>query len=259
MVAFTNGEFLDNRSGVGLTSEGFPDIEWVVIPGGTITLEDVEGEFRVKPIRIARYLVTNRQFQAFVNAPDGYGQVKWWKNIEQSPAPSAPEWMEANQPRETVSWYEAVAFCRWLTEKYRERGLLGKNQEIRLPTESEWQQAATNGNNYNVYPWGLRWDSTRCNSTESDISGTSAVGVYPHGTWQDGPLDMAGNVWEWCLNKYENPKAWNATRIGKSGQRVIRGGSWNDEPEDLRSSNRAGNNADDRFSNIGFRLAQDSN
>jgi hypothetical protein len=138
MVAFTNGEFLDNRSGVALASEGFPDIDWVDIPGGTITLEDVEGEFEVKPFCIARYLVTNRQFQAFVNAPDGYGQVKWWKNIEQSPAPSAPEWTEANHPRETVSWYEAVAFCRWLTEKHLESGFLKKGQAIRLPTEWEW-------------------------------------------------------------------------------------------------------------------------
>ena len=82
MVAFTNGEFLDNRAGIGLTSEGFPDINWVDIPEGTITLEDVVGEVHVNPFRIARYLVTNRQFQAFVNASDGYCQEKWWAEYE---------------------------------------------------------------------------------------------------------------------------------------------------------------------------------
>ena len=232
------GDPLDNRHGVGLTSDGLPDIDWVDIPGGAITLEDVKGDFKVKPFRIARYLVTNRQFQAFVDAPDGYGDQKWWKRIERSPTPSSPTWSEANHPRETVSWYEAVAFCRWLTEKSRACGLLGKSQEIRLPTEWEWQQAATNGNNYNVYPWGKSWDSTLCNNYTSALSRTSAVGIFPNGTWPGGPLDMVGNVWEWCLNKHENLKDRDATKIDESGRRVIRGGSWRDTPRPLRSSSR---------------------
>jgi formylglycine-generating enzyme required for sulfatase activity/DNA polymerase III delta prime subunit len=256
IITLANGDPLDNRPGVGLTSEGLPDINWVDIPGGAITLEDVIGEFEVKPFRIARYLVTNRQFQAFVDALDGYGNPKWWKEIERSLAPSSPTWHEANYPRERVSWYEAVAFCRWLTEKSRARGLLKKSQEIRLPTEWEWQQAATKGNNYNIYPWGLKWDPTRCNNYESNLGRTSAVGIYPHGIWAGGPLDMAGNVFEWCLNKYENPKARGATKIDKSGLRVLRGGSWTFRAEFLRASDRARYGADFRGSTIGFRLAQ---
>ena len=211
----------------------------------------------MKPFRIARYLVSNRQFRAFVDAPDGYGNQKWWEEIERSPAPSSPTWAEANHPRETVSWYEAVAFCRWLTDKYRERGLLGNRSEIRLPTESEWQQAATNGNPDNVYPWGANWDSTRCNSSESGLGRTSAVGLYPHGAWPGGPLDMAGDVWEWCLNKHEKPKGRGATMIDKSGRRVIRGGSWRNGPVDLRASDRGWSLADYRFFYLGFRLTQD--
>jgi formylglycine-generating enzyme required for sulfatase activity len=257
IVTLTNSDPLDNRHGVGLTSEGLPDIDWVDIPGGVIKLEDVTEEFEVKPFRIARYLVTNRQFQAFVDASDGYGNQKWWNRIERSLAPSSPTWSEANHPRETVSWYEAVAFCRWLTQKSRACGLLGKSQDIRLPTEWEWQQAATNGNNYNVYPWGLRWDPTRCNSVDSSLGRTSAVGIYPHGIWAGGPLDMAGNVFEWCLNKYGNPKGRGATKVDRSSQRVIRGGSWFDEQLDLRASYRFWNIADYRYSIIGFRLAQD--
>ena len=159
--------------------------------------------------------------------------------------------------RETVSWYEAVAFCRWLTEKYRERGLLAGTQEIRLPAEWEWQQAATDGNRYNIYPWGQKWDGSLCNYARSDLDGPSPVGIYPNGTWPSGPLDMVGNVWEWCLNKYENPNNPKATEVDSSKrQRALRGGSWTDTLGFLCSSYRFRFNPDYRSGNIGFRLVQ---
>ena len=86
-----------------------------------------------------------------------------------------------------MSWYEAIAFCRWLSAQ------LG--YVVRLPTEFEWQQAATHGELERAYPWGPDWEEGRCNSGESRLNRTTAVGLYPHGTWPDGPLDMAGNVW----------------------------------------------------------------
>jgi formylglycine-generating enzyme required for sulfatase activity len=256
-VFITSGEPLDNRPGVGLMADGLPDIEWVQIPAGSVKLEGVWGTFKVRPFRIARYLVTNRQFQAFIDAPDGYSNLKWWTAIDQREAPDKPTWTEGNGPRERVSWYEAVAFCRWLTEKYRVRGLLGNTQHIRLPTEWEWQQAATNGDASNIYPWGPEWDESRANCDVRGINRTTAVGLYPHGRWSGGPLDMAGNLWEWCVNKFEKPKSRDATVIDKSdGQRVIRGGSWFD-PVFLRTSDRDMGDADDRGDFIGFRLAQD--
>jgi hypothetical protein len=205
-VFLARGEPLDKRPGVGLRSDGLPDIKWIDIPGGSVKLENVKGMFIVKPFRIARYLVTNRQFQAFVDAPDGYSNAQWWIDIEQTERPAEPNWKEANSPRENVSWYDAVAFCRWLTEKYRGRGLLGKGHEFRLPTEWEWQQAATGGNVKNTYPWGPEWDAARAKSAESEPLGrTTAVGIYPNGATKQGVLDMAGNVWEWCQNKLVNP------------------------------------------------------
>ena len=238
------------RRGVGLTADGVPDIDWVVIPAGNVKLEGVEKTFKVNSFRISRYLVTNTQFESFIHAEDGYHKPQWWDNIEASPAPHRSTWLENNSPRTDVSWYEAVAFCRWLSAR------LGK--KVRLPAEWEWQQATTGGDAKNEYPWGPEWDAARCNSFESGLRCTTAVGVYPNGATRQGVMDMAGNVWEWCRNKYDNPDGPSPTDIDKSaGLRVIRGGSWDDEPGNLRSSVRNRDNAGDRIYFIGFRLAQD--
>lgn len=243
-------EFGDPRLGVGLTKDGLPDIEWLDIPGGQVKLEDIDHVFDVKPFRMARYLVTNAQFEAFLDAEDGYRNKEWWRDIEQSHEWESSNWLEANGPREQVSWCEAVAFCRWLSAKI--------GTSIRLPTEWEWQQAATGGDSQREYPWSGGWDADRCNSNESRlISRTTAVGVYPQGATQQGVLDMAGNVWEWCLNTYENPEQQESVRIDINGQRVVRGGSWLDRPEFLRSSSRYRFSSVIRFNDIGFRLVQD--
>lgn len=230
-VTLANGEPLDNRPGVGLRTDGLPDVEWVDIPGGSVKLEEVKGTFKVKRFRMAKYPITNFQFQSFLNADDGYQDPKWWKNIEQISAPNRSTWLENNSPRTDVSWFEAVAFCRWLGAR------LG--QAVRLPTEWEWQQAATAGNSKNPYPWGPDWDAIRANSYESELGRTTAVGVYPNAATKQGVFDMAGNVWEWCVNKYEKPNSRSASDIDQSNDfRVIRGGSWDDVPVGLRSSFR---------------------
>lgn len=82
--------------------------------------------------------------------------------------------------------------------------------------------------------------------------------MYPLGATHHDVLDMAGNVWEWCLNTYETPDQPEAVTINNTGgQRVIRGGSWYSVPVYLRTSFRFWNGADDRDDHIGFRLAQD--
>ncbi|MBS0156247.1 MAG: SUMF1/EgtB/PvdO family nonheme iron enzyme [Nitrospira sp.] len=140
-------EFGDPRPGVRV-KDGLPDIDWITIPGGSIKLEGDDHVFEVKPFCLAKYPVTNEQFQAFLTAEDGYRSKKWWKDLEQSEQAATPSWAEANCPRETVSWYEAVAFCRWLSGKISKPG-----SGMRLPTEWEWQQAATGGDLKYEYPW----------------------------------------------------------------------------------------------------------
>lgn len=239
----------DPRRGVGLAADGVPDIDWVVIPEGKV-VNRIQKIFKVNSFRISRYLVTNTQFESFIHAKDGYHKQEWWDDFEATPAPDRSTWLENNSPRADVSWYEAVAFCRWLSVRLRKK--------VRLPTEWEWQQAMTGGDAKNMYPWGAERDAARCNSSESDLRRTTAVGVYPNGATRQGVLDMVGNVWEWCRNKYANPDGPSDTDTDKSAAlRVIRGGSWGSRSGYVSSSRVFGVSPVTRSNDIGFRLAQD--
>ena len=240
-------EFGDTRDGVGL-KDGLPDIKWIDIPGGRVKLEDVDHVFKVKPFRIAKYPVTNIQYQSFVD-DGGYKTKKWWKGFEKQELQTSA-WQESNVPRENVSWYEAVAFCRWLTAR------TGVN--IRLPTEWEWQQAATGGDPEREYPWIGGWDEQRCNSKESGLDRPVAVGLYLSGATHQGVLDMAGNVWEWCLNTEKNLESQESVCLDDlDSPREIRGGAWFNGEELLQSSVRYWYSPDNSGNGIGIRLAQD--
>ncbi len=134
----------DPRPGVGLWQDGLPDIVWCRVPKGEVTLEEDAGIFRIdKPFCIAKYPVTYIQYRAFLEAKDGYVNSKWWQGLRlKVDKPGKQFNRRDNHPAESLCWFEAVAFCNWLSEK--------RSYEIRLPTEWEWQQAATGGNPENV-------------------------------------------------------------------------------------------------------------
>jgi hypothetical protein len=214
---------LDDREGVGVIDQ-VPDIDWVEIPAGGFLYGEARERRHTDGFRIARYPVTYAQFQAFLDAPDGYADDRWWQGLT-SPErePAAPRWAIANHPRETVSWHEAMAFCAWLSHR---RGLA-----VRLPTEAEWERAAR-GTDGREFPWGDGYRVGHANIDETwehdkvgpnYLEQTSAVGIYPQGASPEGVLDLAGNVWEWCLNEYEKPER---TKPGGTGSRAWRGGSW---------------------------------
>ena len=240
-------QFGDPREGVGLDAEGVPQIRWVPVSPGHVTLEDDAGSQDVPVFSIAKYTVTFCQYRAFLEAEDGYEDERWWKNIEHKPAPGEQYRPIDNHPAEYVSWYDAIAFCRWLSAR------LG--YEVRTPNEFEWQQAATMGDPDRVFPWGPDWEEGHCNSSESRLSRTTAVGMHPQGAAggdPEGVMDMAGNVWEWCLNRYDDPKD---DRIDRSGDlRVLRGGSWGSYQDLCRAANRLRSNPDYRSRSVGFRL-----
>ncbi len=241
-------EIGDTRPGVGLNKDGVPDIAWSDVPAGKITLERGHGTFSVQPFKIAMYPITYIQYRAFLEAADGYADPTWWDEpAKREEQPGQQYRRVANRPAEKVSWYDAVAFCRWLSAK------LGC--EIRLPTEWEWQQAATGGDPANRYPWGPQWDSRFANTDESGLSRTTAVGMYPRGASPVGAVDMSGNVWEWCVNEYDRPAR---TTIEGDSHRVVRGGSWRYFPDLARAAYRDGSPPIDRSNFIGFRVVVSS-
>lgn len=245
----------DARPGVGLRSDGLPDIAWQSIPAGPFPWQD-GGERETRAYRIARYPVTNAQYRAFTEADD-YAQEDWWQEGYLGPEPAQPQWDQDNRPRVVVAWVEALAFCRWLTAHSRRQGLIDADEAIRLPTEYEWEKAAR-GTDGRTFPWGNDYRSGDANIDETyDQTGTlflretTAVGLYPRNVSPYDVVDCAGNVWEWCLNKYDDPEDTNT--MGEA-MRALRGGSWNSNLVNARASARLGSYVDDRSTVLGFRL-----
>lgn len=237
---------LDTRRGVALRTDGVPDIDWVNIPEGAF----IYGEERQRPVqlpgfRIARYPITHAQFQAFID-DGGYREAAWWRQLAQRfDTPASPRWDEPNAPRVEVSWYEAVAFCRWLT--------LRLGEPVNLPTEAQWERAAR-GTAGLEYPWGKGYRAGHANcgeDPEAHIGRTTAVGLYPQGRSVEGAVDLAGNVWEWCLNEHEKPRN---TAVKGDADRVLRGGSWNQDSGSARAVYRGLNPPYVRNDYFGFRV-----
>lgn len=227
------------RSGIGVLPNGIPDIAWChVAKGGEITIEKTK--FTIKPFYVAKYLTTNAQYGAFVDAPDGYNNPEWWKLFPKEYRPQKldePRNPNSNAPRDKISWYQSMAFAHWLDHHYRQNGLFQSvlnvnpaDWKISLPPEWYWQFMAQNGDERRDYPWGT-WDKyPRANTTEAGINNqTTAVGMYPHGVAECGAMDVAGNLWEWCLNDYKSISVMNGYSNGAT--KVLRGGSFSDNPD----------------------------
>ena len=253
----------DPRPGVGVGKDGTPRIDWRSVPGGNVMIsilsdpDDANSKVKSKrnkkvgPIQIARYPITVAQYRAFIEAKDGWRDPTWWgDDLYRDPEGDSYEFGRfGNHPAVYVSWFDAVAFCRWLSRR------LGK--ALQLPDEWEWQQAATGGSDENVFPWGADWDAKRepyrANTFESRLGQAGAVGLYPDGASTTDVLDMAGTVWEWCLNKFETPEIIRS-RADDFDPRVLRGGSWLVIQGFARSASRFRHYPNNRNFSIGFRV-----
>ena len=262
----------DDRPGVGIDpATGLPDIVWSAeIPAGTYTIGgdkqawlgfDKREVLIKQPYCLARYPVTYAQFQCFVDAPD-FDDERWWRGMPGN----AKELREqasrfTNHPRDMVSWYQAMAFCRWLTARLHTGELPAgaltgdvRQYEITLPHEYEWEVAARWPNSdaaRRLYPWGAEFDAAKANMAEGGIRQTTAVGIYPAGRNAALELyDLSGNVGEWCRNKYDNPE----DEAADSAWRMLRGGSWGDDADSARTAFRYARTPAARNYDVGFRL-----
>jgi formylglycine-generating enzyme required for sulfatase activity/outer membrane protein assembly factor BamD (BamD/ComL family) len=243
---------------------------WVDVPAGKVRLLPVNWAnndrkkgylhepqtMSVAPFTISKYPITNAQFERFMGE-GGYEQRRFWtaagwhKRTEKGwQAPSLWDNSEKREPHHpviSVSWYEALAFCAWLSEITGER--------ILLPTEQQWQLAAQ-GHDDRLYPWGNEWDARRCNTRESNQRGTSVVWQYEGlGESPFGVLDLAGNVWEWCLTDYETGET--ITNGQQLNFRVLRGGAWHLNRDTAQTTFRFGGYPYFRsFSSLGFRVVR---
>jgi hypothetical protein len=234
----------DPRPGVGVDpTTGLPDIVWgEEVPVGVYRYKETEVQIK-RSYRLARYPITYAQFQCFVEAPN-FDDNRWWAGMPSNARELRKQLFPfVNHPCEN-SWYEAVAFCRWLSDKLC--------YEVRLPHECEWEVAARYPDGRS-YPWGNDFDAEKANTKEGKINGTTAVGIYPQGVNQGlGLYDLSGNVWEWCGNKNSDP---NDDAVDSSGAlRVLRGGSWDGALNAARATYRYSGAPGARHRKFGFRV-----
>ena len=207
----------------------------------------------LKEYQIGLYEVTNREYEQFILA-GGYGKKElWspegWQFITENHivVPSAWKVRGFDNPKLPVvgvSWYEASAFAAW--------------KKRRLPTEAEWEKAAR-GVDRRRYPWG--------NRLIADIgyrafSWPYNVGSFPANVSPYGVYDMAGNVWEWVADWYDEDFYENTLNNNPQGpthgqQKVLRGGGWGSNRRHLRVTYRHAEVPTWRGLDTGFRLAQD--
>jgi iron(II)-dependent oxidoreductase len=194
---------------------------------------------------IGKYPVTNRDYKRY---------------MDERGRPFAIAAGKEDHPVVYVSWFDAQEYAAWAN--------------MRLPSEAEWEKAASwvegdeesgrQGDKVKgkkrLYPWGHRFDQGKCNSQESGIGDTTAMGAYsPQGDSAYGVADMAGNVWEWCADWYEDDyysksPAENPGGPSDGGIRVVRGGSYHHNKDAVGCGVRDWYNSYARFHYRGFRV-----
>jgi len=277
----------------------------VYIPEGEFPMGSDNGLDNEKPVHkvyldgywLAKYPVTVGQFKKFINdtgyitdAEKGQGSWQWWKSdwvIRPDGNWKNPYYKQGDDhPVVSVSWNDANEYCKWLSHRTR--------LDFKLPTAAQWEKGAR-GTDERMYPWGNeKPDGTKANyadinywnkykgarhpdkNIDDGFTETSPVGNYLAGASPFGLLDMAGNVWEWCYDIYDNSyysvspyrNPLGPPDAGKADQaRVNRGGgSWTDRSgyltpaggHNLRSAARTGDEQNSSDDHMGFRLCIDN-
>lgn len=248
---------------LGLTH---PD-HWVVIPAGTFAMgatsylgarngddRAIEQEGPVHDVtldafRMSRYPVTVEEYETFLR-DDGYRNSAWWTAGGQGEWIEPHEWgsqrEHPNRPVVGVSWFEAAAYAAWAGGA--------------LPTEAQWERAAR-GLDGRRYPWGDSQDHWHLSNCGGRHRSATPVGIFVAGASPDGLYDMAGNVWEWCVDwflssYYAHSPAKNPGGPETGFFRVARGGSWANDNWFIRAACRGRAAQDERLMTLGFRIVR---
>lgn len=250
---------------LGLLGDPRPGVSTVVpdlirFEGGKVTIgaEKEKHTVVLSPYLLSRYPITNAQYLVFVR-DDGYSKQQYWSK-------RGWEWLQGagsvadrfdtingidTHPITEITWYEALAYTRWLSTR--------TGRTVRLPSEAEWEFAAS-GSERRKYPWGNRTSDDTTNHRDTGIGRTTAVGIFPGDRTPEGVCDLGGNVWEWCSSlakNYPYRPADGREDLEAPGSRMLRGGSYDGIRSEMHGTHRRPVEPHARVSLIGFRIAVD--
>ncbi len=216
------GQLGDSRYGVKLDKDRLPDVSWI----------EIEGKWDIETFEMAQYPVNVAQYQAFIDA-GGYknddfwiGIARDWRNRMRRTVPVSwkRQILYRNRPVSGVTWFEAKAFCLWLSKI--------RSWKITLPTEGQWKRAIR-GKHRGSYPWGYlkSLNSEHANLINSGVRHPTSVGMYPQEAKEKSIYDLIGNIREWCRCSDENSIQGESDDnfdedTDNSNQRYARGGSY---------------------------------
>ena len=282
-------------------------MQFCYVPAGSFWMGSEEGNKNEKPLHqvdlpygywISRFPITNAQFTQFV-AAGGYRRAEWWREAaadgfwrdglfegrfdrepRDRPATVQPPFNQANHPVVDITWYEMLAFTRWLREAWR----LPAGVTVQLPSEAEWEKAARGGaelpvepqhmtvtqltqyagqmqpnpDPQRVFPWGATYTAERANGSASDIGTTSGVGCFPTGSSPYGVEELSGNIFEWTRDLYRDYpyqlQRHDGQTVMRSSRPVLRNGSYGESESVHRCAFRDWYHPDLGNDNIGFRI-----
>jgi sulfatase modifying factor 1 len=223
----------------------------VLIPGDEFAMGQPDGRdeerpmhrVTVAPFLLCRYQVTNAGYQDFCRSA---GQPC-------TPFQGQPDFADPLQPVVGVSWFDAVAYCDWLSRECGGR--------FRLPTEAEWECAARGGLEQCLYPWGNQPVCERTGYGTRWARGPEPVGGSAPNAF--GLFDMCENIHEWCADWYDPQyyavsPAWNPQGSPTGTRRASRGGAWRHQIKIARCAARSSIPPEFCYADYGFRVACES-
>jgi sulfatase modifying factor 1 len=194
----------------------------------------------VDAFELAAFQTTNAEYAKYLQSTGNPPPALW----------NDPKFNDPKMPVVSVSWFDAVAYCEWLTSS--------TGREYRLPTEAEWERASRGGIEDSMYPWGNCAPEELPDYANRWKAGPEIVGLYPSNPF--GIFNLGDNVHEWCLDWYAADYYANSPDRNPGGpangvRRASRGGSWRHQIKVTRTAARSSIPPELRYADYGFRVA----